>query len=86
MKTDGEVAILSVDVGTSATKAALFFPSSGTLGHVFRESYETCAGKNGKVTQRPEDWLEATLTASRNALDGSDAHVAAISVTGKRHI
>lgn len=78
-------AILSIDVGTSATKAALcFIDERGRLGPVSRVAYETTSPGNLQITQRVDDWFQATISASREALAGvrDDVDIVAIAVTG----
>lgn len=77
-------AILSFDVGTSSTKAALFhIDDNGRLGPVFRRQHSTQSNEEGQVTQKPSEWYKATIDTGRKALD-ADPHVSvvAIAVTG----
>lgn len=78
-------AVLGIDVGTSATKAALcFIDQKGRLGPISRVAHETLSYGNQQVTQRVSDWFGAALRTGREALANAqeDEHVVAISVTG----
>lgn len=74
-------AILSIDVGTSAAKAGLYFPDSRKLGPVRRHAYKI-ETKNGLVVQKKQCWLDAAIATSFEALS-EEYEIAAVSITGK---
>lgn len=79
-------AVLSIDVGTSATKAALcFIDRQGQLGALARVPHETDTPADLHVTQRVDDWLSGAIEASRQALIDAppDLNICALAVTGK---
>ncbi len=61
--------LLGVDVGTTATKAALFTPQ-GRLESIGAAEYATHHERPTWAEQRAEDWWNATGQAIRQALDG----------------
>ncbi|PXF47024.1 D-xylulose kinase [Gracilariopsis chorda] len=73
--------ILAIDVGTSATKAALYCPAYSSLARVSRHTHDTYA-HGFAVTQRPSNWLSAALSACSEVLRDA-RNVTAISVTGQ---
>lgn len=76
-------AILSIDVGTSGTKAALCFLNRSGHGPVARAKYETSSPGHLQMTQCVDDWSRAAITTSRNVLSSNpDVSIAAIAVTG----
>lgn len=80
-----ERAILSIDVGTSATKAALcFIDQQGQLGTLARIAHETHMPADLNVIQYVNDWVEGAIEASRQALSDApcDVDVCAIAVSG----
>lgn len=79
-------AILSIDVGTSSTKAALVHATLAPPTHAARHTYPTLSPAPRHVTQRPSDWHRAALHAARDALcTAPGVQVLAISVTGTSH-
>jgi xylulokinase len=64
-------ALLGVDVGTTAVKAAVFDAGGALLGTASVE-YPTRYPRPGWVEQDPEDWWRAAGTAIRTALEQAD--------------
>lgn len=82
-------AVLSIDVGTSATKAALcYIDSSGKLGPISRRPHSINSSEHRAVTQQPADWYNAAIATCRSALCSApdNLHIIAIAVTGMSSI
>lgn len=78
-------AILSIDVGTSATKAALcFIDQQGQLGTLARVAHETHTPADLQIIQCVNDWVEGAIDASRQALSDAprDVDICAIAISG----
>eukprot|EP00873_Tetraselmis_striata_P005670 jgi/Tetstr1/425934/TSEL_016286.t1 len=81
-------AVLALDVGTTALKAALVTPSGELLARA-SETYTTGtqSGPGGKVEQQPDDWVEAAGRAATaviaDALLGGRVEVLAIALSGQ---
>lgn len=76
-------AVLGIDVGTSATKAALYLLANGTVTGLTRVTHVTKSATALHVTQRPVEWYEAAVGAARAALQAErGVRVVAIAVTG----
>jgi xylulokinase len=73
--------ILAIDVGTSATKAAIIARDGQVLASQ-SSGYETQTGPNGELEQHPEDWWQSTLEAIR-LLEPERFEIAAIILTGQ---
>jgi xylulokinase len=73
--------ILAIDVGTSATKAAIIARDGQVLASQ-SSGYETRTGPNGELEQNPEDWWQATLEAIR-LLEPTRFEISAIILTGQ---
>ncbi|MEZ0345181.1 MAG: FGGY-family carbohydrate kinase [Infirmifilum sp.] len=71
--------ILSIDIGTTTVKAAIFHVSGKILGIEGRE-YPTYYPRPGWAEQDPEDWWNATVQIIRNLL--SKTKVEPKSITG----
>lgn len=78
-------AILTVDIGTSTTKAALYFlDRPQPLGPVSHHSHQSISTQNLHVTQRTHDWYQGTIQTLRNALATPDhPQILAIALTGQ---
>jgi xylulokinase len=76
-------ALLGVDVGTTAVKAALFAPDGRLLGSAAVE-YPTSYVRPGWVEQDPEDWWRAAVAAIGGALEEARRpRVAAVCVSAQ---
>ena len=80
--------VLSVDVGTTALKAALLAPDGTALG-VSERAYARGttrgdSGLSGAMEQDPNDWLEAFARAARDVLSPhGDAKPAGVALSGQ---
>ncbi len=63
-------AVLGIDAGTGSIRACLFDLSGRALGAADR-GYETLFPRPGRAEQRPADWWEALVAATRAALGES---------------
>lgn len=78
--------ILALDVGTSATKAAIFDPQ-GNLLALARTGYRNQTDPSGKCEQNPEQWWRAAQASIRLACAEVDAQrIRAIAVTALRAV
>lgn len=76
-------AVLSIDVGTSGTKAALCFLNQTGHGPVSRVKHETKFLGSLQSTQCLNDWTRGAISTSRDALASEPGvNIAAISITG----
>ena len=79
--------ILTVDLGTSACKAAVF-TGEGRLIGFDRRPTPTIQNENGYIETDPEAWWIATIEAIQNAVDDSGAApdmISSIGVCGFMH-
>lgn len=78
-------AILTVDVGTSSTKSALYFLGrEPPLGPVFRHDHHSGTASTHHITQRVSDWYNGVVETFRNVLQYSPhVRVVAIAATGQ---
>lgn len=79
----GDDTILTLDVGTSSTKAAIYYPRSQTLQTIFRHPYATTSLPGMHITQDICQWTDAVINASKQALAEIATPPIAISITGK---
>lgn len=63
--------LLGIDIGTTATKAALF-TTSGKLVGTGRSGYLTSYSKPGYAEQNPEDWWRAVCESIKIARNGNE--------------
>ena len=72
--------VIGVDVGTTCTKAVLVDENGTVIGHGSKGYSLISDGL--KIEQRAEDWIEATIIAVRNAVQGENPGcVAALSLS-----
>ncbi|MDO4550535.1 MAG: FGGY-family carbohydrate kinase [Planctomycetia bacterium] len=65
--------ILAYDLGTGGNKASLFDEDGKLISAVFK-AYDMVYPQPGYYEQRPEDWWNATVTATRELLEISPIH------------
>lgn len=73
--------VATVDIGTTAAKAALITPE----GHILRRgqvTYPLYTGPHGEMEQKPEDWWNATCQAL-HACEPQQFHVLALIFSGQ---
>lgn len=82
-------AVISVDIGTSSVKSALYFIDDQCLDQVFKVEHDTFSdASRGIVSQNPKAWYDGTIETIRNALASlppsklENLQVRAISITG----
>jgi xylulokinase len=77
-------AVLGVDSSTQATKVLLVDLADGTVLGAGRAPHAV-TGADGARESDPEEWWTALVSATRQALAGSDAEVVGIAVGGQQH-
>ena len=75
--TDAHDVVLGIDAGTGSVRACLFDLTGRPLGAADR-SYETLFPRPGWAEQRPADWWEALVAATRAALHESGIDAARV--------
>lgn len=76
---------VGIDVGTSATKAALF-DEVGSIIATESEEYELIQPNNGWAEQRPLDWKNASINTLKEVVSKVDAkEVKGVGVSGQMH-
>ena len=79
----GKEFLIAYDIGTSGTKASLF-SVEGELANSCTEPYDVYFGSSGEAEQKPDDWWEAVLRATKHLTEGIDpAQVKAVSFSGQ---
>lgn len=79
--------VIGIDLGTSAVKA-LLVDRNGTVAAEASRSYPLYHEHSGWSEQRPDDWVEGTLTAIHELLDSSGTApelIEGISFSGQMH-
>ena len=77
--------LIGIDVGTSATKAALYDTEGNEIDSVSCE-YPLYQPENGWAEQEPEDWWRATSEAlKRLTASVCDGEIAGVGLTGQMH-
>lgn len=72
--------LLGIDIGTTGTKTMLFSADGALLGRAY-QPYPLHTPQVSYSEQDPEDWWRAVTATVRAACAGTDAHVAAISLS-----
>lgn len=75
--------LIGIDVGTTGTKVILTDEKGNIIGKGYKE-YSLITLPGGKVEQRAEDWYEAAVFATREALshfDGDKKEIVALSLS-----
>jgi xylulokinase len=78
--------LLSIDLGTSSAKAALFDVDSMRLIATADREYPILHPQPGYAEQDPDDWWQAVVAAVRDVLNGHHLHhILAIGLDGQMH-
>ena len=78
---------IGVDIGTSGTKTVLFDKTGNVIASALQE-YPLYQPQNGYAEQRPEDWLEATVSTIAQVMAKSGveaAQVKGVGLSGQMH-
>ena len=78
---------IGVDIGTSGTKTVLFDKTGNVIASALQE-YPLYQPQNGYAEQRPEDWLEATVSTIAQVMAKSSveaAQVKGVGLSGQMH-
>src|SRR6185437_8766739 len=75
--------LLSIDQGTTSTRAILF-DASGTVCKIARRELRQIYPRPGWVEHDPEEIWQAVAATSREAIEAATAPVAAIGITNQR--
>lgn len=78
---------IGIDIGTSATKTALF-DLSGNMVASFSSEYPLSQPQNGWAEQNPEDWYQAAVQTLKQVMQTSGAdknEIAGIGLSGQMH-
>ena len=76
--------LIGIDVGTSATKSALF-DTAGNLIRSASAEYPMMQPNIGWAEENPEDFWQATCTTLREITDGLDGEILGIGLSGQMH-
>ncbi|MDE1167968.1 MAG: xylulokinase [Pseudomonas sp.] len=79
---------LGIDCGTQGTKALILDADSGQVLGQGAAPHTMVSGANGRREQDPRQWLDACVTATRQALDAAGidgAQVRGVGVSGQQH-
>ena len=77
--------LIGIDIGTTGAKVALFSTSGQLLASEYN-TYETYYPQTDHVEQRPDDWVEATISGLRAVLQDSGfspSQIVGISFSGQ---
>ena len=80
----GGVLLLGLDLGTSSAKALLLGEDGRAVGEG-SASYPVRSPRPGWAETSPEQWWDAVVEATKNAVGGHGARVAALGLSGQMH-
>ncbi|MBE5744407.1 MAG: hypothetical protein E7358_06860 [Clostridiales bacterium] len=73
---------LGIDLGTTGTKTILFDSSGKVLGKGYK-GYDLITPKDGFFEQNAEDWYDAVVESTKQAIDGFDGEVEGVSFSAQ---
>jgi xylulokinase len=84
MPDDPRTTVLGIDLGTSSVKAVVARLDGSVAGQA-RSDYAVTGPEPGWSETAPADWLAATVTAVRAAVERTGAEPAAVGLSGQMH-